>query len=357
MNQSNSNYSSTQQPINEFKNNINGRYLLAPEAAWRIFCYHIISINPPGVARNMGLFTVKNESILAIKEAIDNFYTPVQLCFLFVQLILDGALAVDLCQKFNNELSADFKENDFGLAEPQTWTPEVTAEYQHFSNYIKYKQLAKEFHSKISIEQAIFYDKIISYILYKFENKFQSTINFPIFLDGKATIQSAMKIGLPCRTTALAALLHKGGCTAHSLFCIPVEENNLPIANKAVIECVNYLFHQICNKDKPFGGKPFIGVGDFQQVVPVVKNAEKNPNFAKFIDTIGENWQEDEVNLDIFKTIQNIEKAISFLYSVNIFSDLIALQKRAFLSPQNILVNDFNYKILDSLLGNTYTYF
>ncbi|CAG8574312.1 13020_t:CDS:1 [Cetraspora pellucida] len=118
-------------------------------------------------ARDMGLFMVKNECILTMKEAVDSLYTPAQLRFLFVQLILDGALAVDLWQKFNTKLSADFKKTfqnnnhlainttlqhiasmlakhgqhmgDFGLIEPQIWTQEVVAEYQHYSNYIKYK--------------------------------------------------------------------------------------------------------------------------------------------------------------------------------------------------------------------------
>ncbi|CAG8836930.1 23921_t:CDS:1, partial [Racocetra persica] len=48
--------SSSQQYTNEFKDYIKGRYLSAPEAAWRIFRYHITSTNPPVQALPIHLF-------------------------------------------------------------------------------------------------------------------------------------------------------------------------------------------------------------------------------------------------------------------------------------------------------------
>ncbi|CAG8584171.1 2431_t:CDS:2, partial [Racocetra fulgida] len=101
--------------------------------------------------------------------------------------------------------------------------------------------------------------------------------------------KAAKKIGLSCGTTALAALLYEGGHMAHSLFRISVEENNiniqstikyfsshadlicesvliiwneLPMANKAILDCVDLLLKQICNKNEPFGRKPVIEIGD-----------------------------------------------------------------------------------------------
>ena len=38
----------------------------------------------------------------------------------------------------------------------------------------------------------------------------------------------------------------------------------LPMANKACLHAVDALLRLLCNADKPFGGKPFIGVGDFR---------------------------------------------------------------------------------------------
>ncbi|CAG8839530.1 3977_t:CDS:1, partial [Cetraspora pellucida] len=43
----NTNHQSNSQYINEFSDYIKGRYLSAPEAAWRIFRYHITSTDPP----------------------------------------------------------------------------------------------------------------------------------------------------------------------------------------------------------------------------------------------------------------------------------------------------------------------
>jgi hypothetical protein len=43
------------------------------------------------------------------------------------------------------------------------------------------------------------------------------------------------------------------------------------MANKACLYAVDALLRLLCNTNKPFGGKPFIGVSDFRQVAPVVQ--------------------------------------------------------------------------------------
>ena len=43
------------------------------------------------------------------------------------------------------------------------------------------------------------------------------------------------------------------------------------MANKACLDAVDALLQLLCNTNKPFGGKPFIGVSDFRQVAPVVR--------------------------------------------------------------------------------------
>lgn len=148
------------------------------------------------------------------------------------------------------------------------------------------------------------------------ENEPLLSVKFSIFLEGKAGcgktflinaichfIRSKNEIVLPCGTTALAAQLYEGGCTAHSLFRVPIEENNtnlqssikynsnrtdliratkliiwdeLPMANKAILDCVDILLQQICRKNEPSGKKPLIGLGDFRQVAPVIKGAGKS---------------------------------------------------------------------------------
>jgi hypothetical protein len=44
------------------------------------------------------------------------------------------------------------------------------------------------------------------------------------------------------------------------------------MANKAAIECADHLLHSIMANDCPFGNKPFLALGDFQQVAPVVRH-------------------------------------------------------------------------------------
>ena len=43
------------------------------------------------------------------------------------------------------------------------------------------------------------------------------------------------------------------------------------MANKACLHTVDALLRLLCNNDKPFGSKSFIGVGDFHQVALVVR--------------------------------------------------------------------------------------
>jgi len=94
----------------------------------------------------------------------------------------------------------------------------------------------------------------------------------------------------------VAALLLKGGCTAHSCFkiSIPCHESSIcnipktsehadlihmtdlviwdeaPMQHKHVIETVNRTFKDLCDSQKPFGGITFVFGGDFKQILPVI---------------------------------------------------------------------------------------
>ncbi|CAG8447360.1 5676_t:CDS:2 [Scutellospora calospora] len=235
-------------------------------------------------AYEMRLFTKENEDIFNIEEAISNYYTPAQLCFLFIQLILhDGKAGCD----------------------------------------------------KTFLINAICY-----------------------------AIRAAEEIVLICRTTALSALLYEGGHAAHSLFCIPVEENNINIQST-----IKYMSNQadLIREAKLICRYSSLTNLQKQQTIwrktsnryvfnQPIRNAN-NPIFAKFIDNFSENYKNHEISLNIFKTIQNIEEATLFLYPENILSDNNILQKRAFLSLRNSLVDDFNYKILNKLPGTIHIYF
>ncbi|CAG8525266.1 7683_t:CDS:1, partial [Scutellospora calospora] len=49
--------------------------------------------------------------MFTMNEAIESFSTPAQLHFLFTQLILDSAPALDIWQKFNSNLSDNIHSN------------------------------------------------------------------------------------------------------------------------------------------------------------------------------------------------------------------------------------------------------
>lgn len=49
----------------------------------------------------------------------------------------------------------------------------------------------------------------------------------------------------------------------------------MPMAHRSVLECVNELLQAIAETDKPFGGKIFIGIGYFLQTAPILRLVRK----------------------------------------------------------------------------------
>jgi ATP-dependent DNA helicase PIF1 len=102
-------------------------------------------------------------------------------------------------------------------------------------------------------------------------------------------------------SSGIAALLLPGGSTSHSRFYIPLNstQNNqcniskgtqaaglleralliiwdeVPMQNKYDFEAVNRTLRDIRNCEEPFGGLPMILSGDFAQILPVVKRANR----------------------------------------------------------------------------------
>ncbi|EJU00938.1 hypothetical protein DACRYDRAFT_53525, partial [Dacryopinax primogenitus] len=113
-----------------------------------------------------------------------------------------------------------------------------------------------------------------------------------------AWLRSNGHIVLVFAPTGIAATIYEHGQTVHSLFCIPVKDDHIgilseiripsgwadlihaaslivfdemPGANKTTGEAIDMVCHHIMSCDIPFGGLPFLGLGDFRQLVPVVK--------------------------------------------------------------------------------------
>ena len=109
-------------------------------------------------------------------------------------------------------------------------------------------------------------------------------------------LRSQGKIVLCVASSGIAALLLKGGRTAHSCFKIPIpcHESSVcnipkcshlaeliritdlviwdeaPMQHRHIVEAVDHSFRDICDSDKPFGGHSVVFGGDFQQTLPVI---------------------------------------------------------------------------------------
>ena len=158
--------------------------------------------------------------------------------------------------------------------------------------------------------------------------------------------------------------------------------DELPAANVAWLDCVDNICRSLMNSALPFGGIPFLGLGDFRQVAPVVKGSGStpallasvkssatwasfrvfklhapirtagDPQYTVVLDCVGENYTDEHVSLDILRTVSSIDECISFLFPPDVLADPLASLKRAFLSPKNVNVDEFNSEVLDCVAGN-----
>lgn len=211
-------------------------------------------------------------------------------------------------------------------------------------------------------------------------------------------------------TTALSVLSYPRSRTAHSAFGIPVTEvseplyifsvvylivfkstieltstintnsgqaillkaaeliiwEELPMANKSILECTDQLFRHLMDNQEAFGGKVFVGIGDFRQVAPVVKgngpsavfNASvkssylwnhfqllslsqpirdaQDITYSKSVDSIGKGSPIQPitiVNMQHFQLLTSYQEAIHFLFPPEILLDPIKAIERCYLSP------------------------
>jgi hypothetical protein len=213
-----------------------------------------------------------------------------------------------------------------------------------------------------------------------------------------------------CGTTALSVSDVDGGRTAHSLFKLPVRDDNegiesgivfdsaradylreasliiwdeLPMANVVAFDAVNSVLKSIMNCGDSFGRKTVIAIGDFRQVAPVVKGGgptacymasvlssplwssfqlhrltapirnASDVEFADFVDDIGEDTTGARINLQpVLHHTTSLSDLQHHLFPDSILQDPAACMRRAFLTPLNVDVDKFNDEILDRLPGS-----
>ena len=380
------------------------------------------------------------------------FKSPAQLQFLFSLLILEGAPAVDLWDHFADNLALDYAGNtfqdlpdrlrinackhalediecllgehgkstiNFGLPAVESHSAEIHADLEYFCpQSAELRELACLAVSSMSPDQRLIYDALHTDI---YSNPSTSSPHLH-FLTGKAgrgksfivktLVAEARSMGevvVVAGTMALSTSDIDGGRTVHSMFKLPVTEDNvgmissiephsaradflrraafivwdeLPMANIAAFEAVDVLLRLIMENCTPFGGKVVIGIGDFHQVAPVIKGGgptacymasilssslwqhfhlhqltapirnASDPEFADFVDSVGEDISQNRVDLHAFmQHSSNMEEVLTHLYPDAVLCDPHACVRCAFLTPLNIDVDQFNAEILMKLPG------
>jgi hypothetical protein len=394
-------------------------------------------------AADIGLFANENKGLLTMREAVDSHRTPTQLHFLFAQIVMEGYAAMPLWIKFRTQLSVDhFVRLQDGLSAFDATLENIEHTLSHSGKHLHQFGLpSPAVHSQEVADEVLFLrcnrdtHRADSERMYDMLNEEQQNVftllwdsiqqcrPMTAFVEGRpgrgktfllnalcTALRAHQHIVLIIGTSALSAISFERGRTAHYMFGIPVTDNHvnicsnvhlfsprgdlirkvsaiiwdeLPMANKADIECV----HELCciitrHFDLPFGGKTFIGTGDFRQVAPVVYGAGEfatlaasvksshlwatfqiftlsmsirginDLEYTAFVDRVGEQSSPARQSLPLLCCTTNVEDAIPFLFPPDILQQPLACLDRAFLSPRNIFVDEFNNKILDSLPGD-----
>ena len=153
------------------------------------------------------------------------------------------------------------------------------------------------------------------------------------------------------------------------------------MANKAAWECAHRLCCIVRNNNDLFGGIPFIGLGDFHQVAPVVDgcgetaalaaSVKSSPlwsslrishlttpmrsindvEYTAFVDDIGDDTSHQRRELPLLRKTTNMNEAVDFLFPPECLTDAYYCLTTTFLSPHHIYVDEFNDIILEHLAG------
>ena len=74
-----------------------------------------------------------------------------------------------------------------------------------------------------------------------------------------------------------------------------------------------------------------------------------NPAYTAFVDRIREDYTSSTVSLHLLQRLASLDECIQFLYPFHILINPLTCLKRAFLTPKNVVVDDFNVEILQQL--------
>jgi ATP-dependent DNA helicase PIF1 len=213
-------------------------------------------------------------------------------------------------------------------------------------------------------------------------------------------LRSEGKIVLNVAASALAASVLIGGRTAHSCFGIPVPctsgsfcslkprerhliklssiifYDEMSMVSTDIANTVDRTLREIMQRDVPFGGKPFIFLGDFKQLLPVipgskadntVKNcdwwphakvfkfthnfrAHLNPDYARFLDDVG-NGRIADVPVPDSSLTDSMQTLVHRVYGDNMAD--VPRTKNLILALTLEACNQINNYCLERLAGAT----
>ncbi|CAG8624192.1 4174_t:CDS:2 [Diversispora eburnea] len=95
------------------------------------------------------------------------------------------------------------------------------------------------------------------------------------------------------------------------------------MVQKGNIEVVDMLLRNLCHHDLLFGGKIFISIGDFYQVVPVIPYV-LDMEYLRLIDDIGNSINGENISLSLLTTTHKLDDTIDFIFPTSILNNSIA---------------------------------
>ena len=182
-----------------------------------------------------------------------------------------------------------------------------------------------------------------------------------------ATVRANGRVAICVAASALAAMLLDGGTTAHSKFHIPIPANDgtvcyfssaerelirradivlydeCSMVHSDVADTVERSFQDILRDARPFGGKTIVFMGDFKQLLPVVRygrghehtmqkcawwrqvtiikltlnwRAVNNPEYAAFLELVG-SGELAQIKVPPLSRVDNAASLIAAVYGDN----------------------------------------
>ena len=264
----------------------------------------------------------------------------------------DGSDAVEVAlleiEAEMNDRHRSLEESEFGFTLPEARDLRRTVRRRRQTDSIASAaedvRLRDQILPQLTDEQNDALNRIVSAINQDQDSKLFALISSAgcgktIFANGLASFLRASNRSVICvAASALAAMLLRHGVTAHSTFHIPIPANehsmcNLSAADRAYIKAASLIIYDECSmvhkdvvdtversmrdimkNDRHFGGKAILFMGDFKQLLPVVRygsghsctmqtclwwrdvqfvyftknwRAASNPAYAAFLEEVG----------------------------------------------------------------------